>query len=79
MAAFIDDDMNNPHINTLVFIASIPNFDTFSIVPNFFRKFWRTFPKYRWLGISMLRGCVSDLFMCVSTLPVCFQTLVESE
>ena len=28
-AAFIDDDMNNPHISTLVFSVSIPNFDKF--------------------------------------------------
>ena len=44
MAAFIEDDMNNPHIGILVFMASIPNFDDPSVIPNFFCKFKKIHP-----------------------------------
>ena len=38
MAAFVDEDMHNLHINTLVFIVTIANCEEFSMFPNFFCK-----------------------------------------
>ena len=54
MAAFIDEDMNNPQINSLVFIASIANVEWPFVIPNFFCKCWKTFGKYWWIEILML-------------------------
>ena len=33
MAAFIDDDMNNLHLNTSVFLASFLKFDGYPVIP----------------------------------------------
>ena len=57
-AAFIDDDVNNPHISTLVFIVSIPNFDKFSVVPNFSANIGKPFPSPDDLEFS----CYETLF-----------------
>ena len=45
--------MNNLHINTLVFNDSIPNLDKSPVVPNFFCRFWKIFPKYSWFEICI--------------------------
>ena len=55
------------HNSTLVYIALIPNFVESSVVPNFFCKFRKTFPKYWWFDICMLRNSIFDLFMCLHT------------
>ena len=83
MAAFIDEDMNNPHINTLVFTASIANFEWPILIPNFFCKCWKTFGNYWWFEILMF---ITSFFVFTSrtnflvlvelecsSLPSCFQ------
>ena len=57
-AAFIDDDVNNPHISTLVFIVSISNFDKFSLVSNFSANIGKPFPSPDDLEFS----CYETLF-----------------
>ena len=43
---FVAEDVNNPQINTLVFIASIANVEQPVVILNFFCKYWKTFVKY---------------------------------
>ena len=45
LAAFIDEGMNNPHTNALVFITSIANVEWPVVIPNFFCKCWKTYVK----------------------------------
>ena len=48
MAAFIDEDMNILHINTLVFNASSANVEYPAVIPNFFCKKWKILVMYWW-------------------------------
>ena len=54
MAAFIVVNIHNPRINTLVFRALIPITGVSSARFNFFRKFLKTFLRYRWSEIRIL-------------------------
>ena len=38
MAAFIDEDMNSPHINTFVFNVSTENFEYLAVIPTSFAR-----------------------------------------
>ena len=42
----IDEDMNDPHINTLVFCASIENVEQPVVIPNFLANIGKTFVMY---------------------------------
>ena len=45
MDAFIEDDINNPHISMLVSVDPSSSFDDPSVIPNFFCKCKKTFPR----------------------------------
>ena len=58
MAAFIDENMNDPQINTLVFTSSMANFEEPVVIPNFFCKHGKTLVKYWWFEILLLWNAV---------------------
>ena len=57
---------HNPQINKLVFKDSIPITGVSSTRLNFFRKFLKTFARYRWSEICVLWNSIFDLpiWMC---------------
>ena len=83
MAAFSDEDMNNHHINLLVFISSIANVVSPAVIPSFFCWKWKIFVMYWWfvyfifwnsvLGVAVRTSFLAPVEYEDTSLSSCFQ------
>ena len=79
MAASTVDDMKNPHINTLVFIVSIPKVGEFSVISQLLLQNVEDLSQVLMPGDLHVVKLIFDLFTCVSTPRICFQMQEESD